>query len=93
MNKILLILILVILIVASALALFLVFQPFGGRLPESSGPFALGELLISEVKYSVDGSGPKFVELQVVDSSGLNLEDGISRPLTAIRSGFQVLSA
>ncbi len=74
MNKILLILILVILIVAGALALFLVFQPFGERLPEPSGPFALGELLISEVKYSVDGSGPKFVELQVVDSSGLNLD-------------------
>jgi len=64
----------VIAVIAIALTLFFVFQPFQRGLPEPIGPPTVGRVVISEIKYASD-VGPDFVELYVLDSSGLDLKD------------------
>ena len=73
MNRRVLALIIILVAVGVALSSFLIFWPFGEKLPEPKGPPSPGRVLISEVKYAADENGPEFVELYVPDSGGLDL--------------------
>ncbi|MCD6342039.1 MAG: lamin tail domain-containing protein, partial [Thaumarchaeota archaeon] len=73
MNRRVLALIIIVVVVGVILSSLLVFWPFGEKLPEPKGPLSSGRVLISEVKYTADETGPEFVELYVPDSAGLDL--------------------